>query len=63
MTDNFEWAAGYCARFGLHTVDRTTAARAARASTASYANAAKTNKVTRAELDVLPPYGDPTYCE
>ena len=63
LTDNFEWASGFCPRFGLHTVDRTTAARTARASTASYANAAKTNKVTRAEIDALPPYGDPTYCE
>ena len=63
LLDNFEWAAGFCPRFGLHTVDRTTGARAARPSAGVYANAARTGKVTRAEIDALPPYGAPNYCE
>ncbi|MBN9159831.1 MAG: glycoside hydrolase family 1 protein [Myxococcales bacterium] len=63
LLDNFEWAHGFCPRFGLHTVDRATGQRAVRPSTALYANAAKTGKITRAEIAALPPYAEPTYCE
>jgi beta-glucosidase len=63
LLDNFEWAHGFCPRFGLHTVDRITAARAARPSAQVYANVARTNKVTRADIDGQPPYGPPSYCD
>jgi beta-glucosidase len=63
LLDNFEWASGFCPRFGLHTVDKTTKARAPRPSAQVYANVAKANKVTLAEIDAQPKYGDPAYCE
>lgn len=58
LTDNFEWAAGFCPRFGLHGRDRI-----ARPSAASYAEVAKTGKLTRATIDALPPYSAPVVCE
>lgn len=63
LLDNFEWASGFCPRFGLHTVDPATGARAARPSARVYADVAKTGKVTRAAIDALPPYGAPAYCD
>jgi beta-glucosidase/6-phospho-beta-glucosidase/beta-galactosidase len=63
LLDNFEWAHGYCPRFGLHTVDPTTGARVARPSTAVYANLSKTGLIKRAEIEALPPYAPPTYCD
>ena len=62
LLDNFEWASGFCPRFGLHTVDRTTAARKARASVAVYANVAKTGIVSKKDIDAQPPYATPAYC-
>lgn len=63
LLDNFEWASGFCPRFGLHAVDRTTGARTARPSAQTYARISKENKVTKAEMDAAPPYAPPTYCE
>jgi len=63
LLDNFEWASGFCPRFGLHAVDRTTGARTARPSAQTYARISKESKVTKAEMDAAPPYAPPTYCE
>lgn len=63
LLDNFEWASGFCPRFGLYGVDRTTAARTARPSAQVYAEVARTNRVTRAQIDAQPPYGEPATCE
>jgi beta-glucosidase/6-phospho-beta-glucosidase/beta-galactosidase len=63
LLDNFEWASGFCPRFGMHTVDRTTAARAPRGSLQTYARIAKTGVVTKKDIDAQPPYGAPAYCD
>lgn len=62
LLDNFEWASGFCPRFGLHTVDRTTAVRKARPSAAVYAGVARTGIVAKKDIDALPPYGPPATC-
>jgi beta-glucosidase/6-phospho-beta-glucosidase/beta-galactosidase len=63
LLDNFEWASGFCPRFGLYSVDRATAARTQRPSAKVYAEVARTNEVSRAQIDAQPPYGEPAYCE
>ncbi len=63
LIDNFEWASGYCPRFGLYTVNPTNAAREARPSAAVYAAAARNGRVTRSEIDAQPTYAAPTICE
>jgi beta-glucosidase len=63
LLDNFEWASGYCPRFGLHSVDRTTGARVARPSAQVYARIARTGVVSKKEIDAQPQYGPPAYCE
>jgi len=63
LLDNFEWASGFCPRFGLHAVDRTTGARTARPSAQTYARIAASGTVTKAELDGAAPYAPPAYCE
>lgn len=63
LLDNFEWASGFCPRFGLYAVDRTTAAREGRPSARVYADVARTGEVTRAAIDAEPPYAEPATCE
>ena len=63
LLDNFEWASGFCPRFGLHSVDRTTAARTARASVQTYARVSRSGVITKKEIDALPAYGPPAYCD
>ena len=63
LLDNFEWASGFCPRFGLYSVDRTTAARAQRPSAKVYAEIATTNKVSTKQIDAQPKYAEPAYCE
>ncbi len=61
--DNFEWNSGFCPKFGLHSVDPTTAARTARGSANLYSSIIRAGSVTQAQIDALPPYGHPTICE
>ena len=63
LLDNFEWASGFCPRFGLYSVDRSTAARTQRPSALVYAEVAKTNRVTSAQIDAQPKYAAPAFCE
>jgi beta-glucosidase len=63
LLDNFEWASGFCPRFGLYSVDRTTAARTERPSAKVYADVAKANKVSSAQIAAQPKYAEPAYCE
>ncbi|MBS2016867.1 MAG: glycoside hydrolase family 1 protein [Deltaproteobacteria bacterium] len=63
LLDNFEWASGFCPRFGLHSVDRTTGARVARPSAQTYARIAATGKVTKSEVDASPAYAPATPCD
>jgi beta-glucosidase/6-phospho-beta-glucosidase/beta-galactosidase len=62
LVDNFEWASGYCPRFGLHTVDKTTGQRAARPSAHVYTSIIRASKISQKEIDAMPPYGAPTPC-
>jgi beta-glucosidase/6-phospho-beta-glucosidase/beta-galactosidase len=62
LLDNFEWANGFCPKFGLHSVDATTGARTPRTSASLYTSIIGAGKLTRAEVDAQPPYGDPVYC-
>jgi beta-glucosidase len=63
LLDNFEWASGFCPRFGLHSVDRATGVRKARPSAQVYARVARSGIVTKADIAAQPPYGAPAYCE
>ena len=63
LLDNFEWASGFCPRFGLHSVDRVTGARVARPSVKIYAKVARTGVVTKDDIAAQPPYGAPAYCD
>ena len=63
LLDNFEWASGFCPRFGLHSVDRTTAARKARPSLEVYTRIAKTGVVSKADIAAQPPYAPPAFCD
>jgi beta-glucosidase len=56
--DNFEWASGYCPRFGL-----LDAAVAPRISLLEYGFAAQYGAVRRQRIDELPPYADPAPCD
>jgi beta-glucosidase/6-phospho-beta-glucosidase/beta-galactosidase len=62
LLDNFEWANGFCPKFGLHSVDPTTAARTPRPSASLYSSIIRAGKVTQAQIDAMPPYGAPTLC-
>jgi beta-glucosidase len=63
LLDNFEWASGFCPRFGLHSVDRVTGARVARPSVQIYAKVARTGVVTKDDIAAQPPYAPPAYCD
>jgi beta-glucosidase/6-phospho-beta-glucosidase/beta-galactosidase len=57
--DNFEWASGFCPKYGLFSYDPTTEVRTARASANDYAGIIQASKVTLAELDAAAPYATP----
>lgn len=62
LVDNFEWAEGFCPRFGLFSYDPQTKVRTMRKSADTYKGIAQSNVVRRADVDALPPYGKPTPC-
>ena len=62
MVDNFEWASGFCPKFGLHTVDKATGQRTARESARVYTGIIRAGKVRQQDIDAMPPYGAPTPC-
>jgi beta-glucosidase/6-phospho-beta-glucosidase/beta-galactosidase len=62
LVDNFEWANGFCPKFGLHSVDPTTGARTPRGSATLYTSIIEAGKLTRAQVDAQPAYVDPVYC-
>jgi beta-glucosidase/6-phospho-beta-glucosidase/beta-galactosidase len=64
LYDNFEWANGFCPKFGLYQIDPTTAARVARPSADTYRNFIQSARVSRADIAATAPYTAPqTRCE
>lgn len=63
LIDNFEWASGFCPRFGLASYDPASGARTLRPSADVLTRIAKGGKVTKAEVDAAPPYVAPAPCE
>ncbi len=59
LVDNFEWASGFCPKFGLHAIDPTTAARTARPSAEVYRKLIVAGKVTRADIAGRTAYATP----
>lgn len=57
--DNFEWASGFCPKFGLASYDPTTKARTVRPSGQTYASIIQSGSVKKADIDAMPPYGTP----
>jgi beta-glucosidase/6-phospho-beta-glucosidase/beta-galactosidase len=51
LTDNLEWTDGYCPRFGLAAIDRTTMQRRPRASFRLYSQIIQGNGITQAQRD------------
>ena len=63
LLDNFEWASGFCPRFGLFSVDPQTKTRTVRASATVYKDVAASNVVTREMIKAQRPYAEPKTCE
>ncbi len=51
LTDNFEWADGYCPKFGLSAIDRTTWQRKPRGSYYIFKNIIETRTVLQSSRD------------
>lgn len=58
--DNFEWASGFCPKYGIYSYDPTSGARTARPSAMEYAGVIQASKVTLAQLQAAPAYATPT---
>ncbi len=58
LVDNFEWASGFCPRFGLYRVDYAdpNRKRSPTSAVSLLADVAKTGKLAQARIDALPPY-------
>ncbi len=54
--DNFEWADGYCPKYGLYSYDPTTGARTAKKSAKEYETIIKAKEVTLEQLNASPAY-------
>ncbi|HEY1694794.1 MAG TPA: family 1 glycosylhydrolase [Polyangiaceae bacterium] len=59
LVDNFEWADGYCPRFGLFSYDAQSGARTAKGSVSTYSSIIASGKVTTADVDAAPAYVAP----
>jgi beta-glucosidase len=63
LYDNFEWASGFCPRFGLYSIDPASQARKARPSAELYKTIASTRQITRTQINATGPYiTPPTFC-
>ncbi|MEZ4409908.1 MAG: family 1 glycosylhydrolase [Polyangiales bacterium] len=64
IIDNFEWAEGFCPRFGLYRVDYASAQRARTPTPAAmtYRSIIEANAVSDALLTSLPAYAPPRLC-
>lgn len=62
LIDNFEWASGYCPKFGLASFDPTTGARTLRKSADTLKGIIAAGGVKKSDVDALPPYGAPSVC-
>ena len=62
LVDNFEWASGFCPRFGLYHVDMASPAktRTATPTVAVLKELATTGTLAKATVDALPAYAAPT---
>jgi beta-glucosidase len=66
LIDNFEWAGGFCPRFGFYTVDFDSPekTRSPTAAVPLMADIADTGRLTQATIDALPGYvSAPAPCE
>jgi len=62
LMDNFEWASGFCPKFGLYAVDPVTGARTARGSVATYRSIARSGRLSPADIAPLPAYAPGSLC-
>ncbi len=62
LIDNFEWASGYCPRYGLLAYDPGSGVRTVKASAATYQSIRSASLVTRASVDAAAPYSAPEEC-
>jgi beta-glucosidase/6-phospho-beta-glucosidase/beta-galactosidase len=64
LVDNFEWASGFCPKFGFASVDPNTGARTARASLGTYKSIIAAAKVKTSDIDAMPAYvSAQTFCK
>ncbi len=56
LIDNFEWANGFCPKFGLSAYDQKTKVRTLRASGQQYKKIIQAKKIAQSDVDALPPY-------
>ncbi len=65
LIDNFEWANGFCPRFGLYAVDRASASKTLTPYKAAtlFRQIAADGKLSAATIDALPAYSSPVICQ
>ena len=56
LIDNFEWANGFCPKFGLSAYDQKTKVRTLRASGQQYKKIIRAKKIAQSDVDALPAY-------